>query len=83
MPNVALEALCVGLPVIATKSAGGITELAKLTDLVQVVTGGSDFMRQLSQVNKNQNVRRNMLPDRYSLSKSCDEFIRLVFHDQS
>ena len=25
----ALEALCVGLPVIATKSAGGIIELAK------------------------------------------------------
>ena len=81
MPNVALEALCLGLPVIATKSAGGIIELAKLTNLVQVVTCGSEFTRQLSQVKRNQNVRRNMLPDRYSLSGSCEEFIRLVFHD--
>lgn len=83
MPNVALEALCVGLPVIATKSAGGIIELAKLSTLVQVATDGSDFTRRLSQVKRNQNVKKNMLPDCYWLPKSCDEFIRLVFHDQS
>ena len=81
MPNVALEALCLGLPVIATKSAGGIAELAKRSTLVQVAADGSDFMRQLSQVERNQKPRKNMLPDCYSLSRSCDEFIRLVFHD--
>jgi glycosyltransferase involved in cell wall biosynthesis len=42
MPNVVLEALALGTPVIATAAAGGVAELAAAGADVRVVEGGGD-----------------------------------------
>ena len=42
MPNVVLEALALGTPVVATSTAGGVAELAEAGADVRVVEGGGD-----------------------------------------
>jgi glycosyltransferase involved in cell wall biosynthesis len=69
MPNVLLEALACGTPVIATAEAGGVAEVAKLArpNAVSLAKDGEEFIKLMSSVNSRQSgeLRENLLPDVY------------------
>ncbi|MCB1531164.1 MAG: glycosyltransferase [Rhodospirillales bacterium] len=52
LPNVVLESLCAGTPVIATKESGGIQEIASLVpeNIVTVVKNMEDFVEAMKNV---------------------------------
>jgi glycosyltransferase involved in cell wall biosynthesis len=68
MPNVALEALACGAPVIATPEAGGIAELADETggSAVRVCPAGSEFIEAMNFMHHGvPEIRPSLLPPRY------------------
>lgn len=80
MPNVALEALACGTPVIATDQAGGIAELAEQTDAVTVVPWGAPFLSAMTAVSPalTPSPRPSRLPERYDLPVVADAFSRIL-----
>ncbi len=79
MPNVVLEALACGLPVIATPESGGIVEVAEIAKpgAVQVVEAGGPFidaMRNVTQRNKC-SLPPSLLPPEYRLETVIDTFV--------
>lgn len=71
MPNVALEALALGVPVIATPESGGIAELAgqAAPGSVNVTDAGANFVLAMRRVIRNHGteLRPSLLPDMYKL----------------
>jgi glycosyltransferase involved in cell wall biosynthesis len=69
MPNVALEALVCGVPVIATPESGGIAELADISELgaVKVVQAGRPFLDAMRNVIPRDRTKsfESMLPPQY------------------
>lgn len=71
LPNVVLEALACGIPVIATREAGGVGEIAVRapTNAVTVVNSGPEFSDAMQAVAPRADLvlRRSLLPDLYRL----------------
>jgi len=82
MPNVALEALACGTPVIATSESGGIAEVAEqsVRGAVTVVDAESGFELMMRSVlpRSNFSKRDSLLPEKYQLHVVVDEFLKLV-----
>ncbi len=82
LPNVALEALGVGTPVIAMRDAGGIDEIASLcpAGVVQVVDTIQDFIEAMRAVRPTPSLlhRPSLLPDIFTLEKTVDRFTSIL-----
>lgn len=81
LPNVALEALAVGTPVIAMASAGGIGEIAvHAPDHVHIAETMDDFIRAAERLapSGHKSVRESLLPEIFYLNAVIDRFGDLV-----
>ena len=83
MPNVALEALACGTPVIATPEAGGISEVADEASngAVRLVAFGADFLGAMTtSVTRpyTRGLRPSMLPPRFELAGVAGRFSEIV-----
>lgn len=82
MPNVALEALACGTPVIATQEAGGITEVASMvsTDAVKLAASGEAFTAEMAAVVPShvEVSRPSLLPTVFDLERAQFDFNRLL-----
>jgi glycosyltransferase involved in cell wall biosynthesis len=69
MPNVVLESLACGTPVIATPESGGIDEIARLTKAgaVTIAPIGSDFLAAMRAApeNRSGHLRESLLPNEF------------------
>jgi glycosyltransferase involved in cell wall biosynthesis len=78
MPNVALEALACGVPVIATPESGGISEVAEQAQFgaVTVAEAGPDFIVAMRRVpaRSDTGLRPSLLPPAYRLASVIDRF---------
>jgi glycosyltransferase involved in cell wall biosynthesis len=80
MPNVVLEALALGTPVIATSTAGGVAELAEAGADVRVIAapgdgpGFLDAVRAIRPAALPAGLRVGLLPERYGLAASLAAF---------
>jgi len=78
MPNVALEALACGVPVIATPESGGISEVAEQAQFgaVTVAEAGPDFIAAMRRVpaRSETGLRPSLLPPAYRLASVIDRF---------
>jgi glycosyltransferase involved in cell wall biosynthesis len=78
MPNAALEALALGVPVIATPESGGVAELsaASRPGAVTVAVVGRPFVQAMRQVVSNQlrGLRPSLLPSKYELESAISTF---------
>ena len=71
MPNVALESLACGTPVIATSESGGISELmSKTTKNAVTVVGANKFYHEMEKITsiKSKPPRLSLLPEYYKLN---------------
>ena len=72
MPNVALEALACGVPVIATADSGGIREVKQQAPVgaITVVEDREGFIQAMTEValQKNSKLRHSLLPSAYQLN---------------
>lgn len=84
MPNVALEALALGIPVIASSEAGGIGELAaECPDIVTVVQDGPSFtaaMRRVA-VRDDFTLPPCRLPSRFMLDRVVARYKTILFSE--
>jgi glycosyltransferase involved in cell wall biosynthesis len=82
MPNVALEALALGTPVIATPQAGGIGEIAQAAPPGAVVLAnpGPKFVLAMNDVRVEPvaRLRPSLLPDCFRLDKIAPRFAELL-----
>lgn len=82
MPNVALEALACGTPVIATSEAGGIAEIAAASPMgaVTLADGSSPFLAALETVKPDpvEAPRKSLLPKAFELHSVAVEFQDLL-----
>lgn len=82
LPNVALESLSVGTPVIAMNSAGGIQEIASMAPAgaVTVVSTLRDFIDAMTQVKADVAPvpRPSLLPDTFLLSSVIEKFSAIL-----
>jgi len=89
LPNVALEALAVGTPVIATPESGGIAELAEAAPAgaVTLAPWGEDFTAALAscRTRTSRTLAPSLLPPRYALDNVIaifnDRLAGLAAHD--
>ena len=79
MPNVILEALACGIPVIATPESGGIAEVAVLTEpgAVQVIEIGKSYIEAMQKVRYRSKdiLYPSLLPPQYRLELVVDTFV--------
>lgn len=82
LPNVALESLACGTPVIAMKEAGGIEEIAALAapDSVTVAETMDDFLKAAEQVkpNPSESYRPSLLPQEFARDVVLKKFELLL-----
>ena len=82
LPNVALEALACGTPVIAAPEAGGIGEIARAAKhgAVTIAAMGPDFLAAMAAAPRNADarLRASLLPDEFRLAAVVAEFERLL-----
>ena len=81
LPNVALEALALGTPVIATPEAGGIGEIASLapTGAVTLAKAGEEFIAAMARVAPNRTgSKSSLLPDAFRLDHAAAKFATLL-----
>jgi glycosyltransferase involved in cell wall biosynthesis len=80
LPNVALEALACGTPVIATPESGGIREIAVLArpGAVTIAAMGPDFLNAMAAAPRNDPVRlrESLLPDEFRTAAIVGEYQR-------
>lgn len=85
LPNVALESLCVGTPVIAHREAGGILEIADAADkgAVQIVSTMDEMLRHMDQVRPNptRTFRDTLLPAYFHQNEVIKRFSDLLAGD--
>lgn len=77
MPNVALEALACGVPVIATPECGGISEVAMMAErgALTIVEAGQPFIDAMDGVRKrNNNESPSLLPRQFSVESVVANF---------
>jgi glycosyltransferase involved in cell wall biosynthesis len=82
LPNVVLEALTVGTPVIATHESGGIAEIAARAPqgAVTVVQDMPGFIHAMEKISANPSVsyRPTLLPQEFALNNVVQRFTRLL-----
>lgn len=78
MPNVALEAIALGIPVLAMRTAGAIEELSRECPLVVVAQDSSDFVSKLSSLDWRAMRSTAQFPSKYYLANSGEAFARLL-----
>ena len=82
LPNIALEALACGTPVIATPEAGGIAEVAAAAPAgaVTVVSWGNAFRDAMAEVVASPagEARPSLLPARYERGRAIEQFRTLI-----
>lgn len=84
MPNVALESLALGTPVIAHREAGGIAELADATSghAVKVAEDGAAFLAAMQEVEATlprlKSPRPNLLPTSYHVNEVVHRYETLL-----
>jgi glycosyltransferase involved in cell wall biosynthesis len=82
MPNVALEALACGTPVIATKQAGGIAEVISNSKInsIKIVSDVEDMIKEISlyEPQAPKMLRPNLLPERYTINSVSERFISMI-----
>jgi glycosyltransferase involved in cell wall biosynthesis len=81
LPNVALEALALGTPVIATPEAGGIGEIAALAskDAVTLAKAGEEFLAAMTRVRPRAvGAKLSLLPDAFRLDHAAAKFAALL-----
>jgi len=80
LPNVALEALACGTPVIATPEAGGIHEIARgaRQGAVTIASMGADFLARMAAAPRNYGatLRASLLPDEFRVASVVADFER-------
>ncbi len=78
LPNVALESLACGTPVIATPEAGGIGEIASLAapGAVTLASAGEGFVSAMTDVAPRSDaaLRASLLPDIYKMERAVEAF---------
>ena len=77
LPNVALESLSCGTPVIAIKDAGGVCDIAALSNDVLITDTMQDFTKAMERV-KPKTLSRNLLPEIFEESRIAAEFTNLL-----
>ena len=82
LPNVVLESLSVGTPVIATHTSGGIQEIANLTNnkSVTVVNDMPQFLEAMKAVKPNpvSTYRPSLLPEMFNTGAVVDRFMKIL-----
>ena len=82
LPNVALEALACGTPVIATPESGGIAEVAAAAPAgaVTIAAWGDDFGNALKRVAPSPagGMRPSLLPERYERDRVIERFRAVI-----
>jgi glycosyltransferase involved in cell wall biosynthesis len=82
LPNVVLESLSVGTPVIATKSSGGIDEIKSVSEKnsVLVVETMPDFIDAMQKFKPNptEDYRTSLLPDEFRTKTVIDRFMDML-----
>ncbi len=82
LPNVVLESLVCGTPVIATSESGGVNEIAnqvKGGDLV-VTSSSSAFINEMLKIKSNpiKKIKKSLLPDVYHIDSSVSMLEELI-----
>lgn len=83
LPNVVLESLSVGTPVIATNTSGGIQEISDLLanqSDVQVVDDMPQFLDTMKTIKPNptRTYRKSLLPDMFETNFVIDRFMKIL-----
>lgn len=82
LPNVALEALACGTPVIAAPEAGGIHEIARTANpgAVTIASMGADFLAAMAAAPRNDAacLRPSLLPDEFRLASVVADYERTL-----
>ncbi len=81
MPNVALEALAVGVPVIATPEGGGIIEIAEeaAPGAITIVSAGDSFIAAMKKVRiRTGEFSPSLLPARFTMQAAQQQFLRIL-----
>ncbi len=83
MPNAALEALALGVPVIATHESGGLITLAKELPAgsLTIARDGSDFMRAIKEMKpatRQTCLRPSLLPDRFRKEEAIARYAEIL-----
>lgn len=85
MPNAALEALGVGVPVIARSEAGGVTEIGATAEALTIVDSDQEFATAMRNVRvwQDSTQRPSLLPERFTLDSVMAEFEDLLMRTVS
>jgi len=80
MPNVALESLACGTPVIAMHEAGGINEIAQQAeqDAVRIANSMQEFIAMMSAPLPQKQAGKSLLPSRFEQNSIIDSFQKLL-----
>lgn len=82
MPNVALESLACGTPVIAMREAGGINEIAQQAeqDAVRIANSMPEFIAMMSAPLPQKQADRSLLPSRFDQNSIINSFQDLLLN---